>query len=180
MLKRTLFLLLACTAPVLAQKPAAKPPTITPTASARMLWEDVRNYVTQAADDFPEAKFDFRPTPDVRTFGELIAHVAGAQQMFCAIALGEKVPDEGAVQKATKTKADLVKALAASNTYCAHAYAQSEARSTAMVELFGEKRPVLFVLLENATHDNEHYGNIVTYMRMNGMVPPSSKPRPGG
>jgi uncharacterized damage-inducible protein DinB len=180
MLKRAVLVLAACAAPGLAQQTASNAPHITPTASTRTLWEGVRDYITEAANDFPEAKYAYRPTPDVRTFGELIAHIDGAQEMFCAIALGEKQRDEDAVEKAAKTKDELVKALRASNDYCTRAYALSDVKTTTMVDLFGDRRPVLFVLMENAAHDNEHYGNIVTYMRLNGMVPPSSKPRPGG
>jgi uncharacterized damage-inducible protein DinB len=181
MLKRNVLLLLfACATPSLAQESAGKARTITPAVSARLLWEGVRDYISQAAADFPESKYDFRPTPEVRTFGQLIAHVAGAQEMFCSIALGDKPRDEGAVEKTAKTKAELLAALRRSNEYCARAYGQSEDRGAVVVDLFGDKRPVLFVLLENATHDNEHYGNVVTYMRINGMIPPSSKPRPGG
>jgi uncharacterized damage-inducible protein DinB len=181
MLKRNvLALLLSCAVPALAQQSAGNAKAITPAVGARMLWEGVRDYINQAADEFPESKYDYRPTPDVRTFGQLIAHVAGAQEMFCAIALGDKPRDEGAVEKTAKTKAELLAALRKSNEYCARAYGQTEEKGAVVVDLFDDKRPVLFVLMENATHDNEHYGNIVTYMRINGMIPPSSKPRPGG
>jgi len=160
--------------PLLAQaKPA--PSAV---ADARSLWKDASDWVVQSAVDFPEAKYGFKPTPEVRSFGELIGHVAGAQHMFCAISLGEKPPAEDAVEKAAKTKAALIEAMKASNTFCARAYAQADAATTGMVELFGTQRTRRYVLLENAMHDMEHYGNIVTYMRINGMVPPSSKPAP--
>jgi hypothetical protein len=97
--------------------------------------------------------------------------------VFCAAALGEKQPEEDAVEKAAKTKAALIDALRASNDYCARAYAQTDKASSAAADLFGNQRTRLFALVQNAMHDNEHYGNIVTYMRMNKMVPPSSKPR---
>jgi hypothetical protein len=100
--------------------------------------------------------------------------------MFCAIALGVKPPAEDAVEKSAKTKAALVQALKESNDYCARAYNQTDAAAAASVELFGAQRSRLYTLLENATHDSEHYGNIVTYMRLNKMVPPSSRPRPAG
>lgn len=160
--------------PLLAQaKPAASP-----VADARALWKDASDYVVQSAVDFPEAKYGFKPTPEVRSFAELIGHVAGSQAMFCAIALGEKPPAEDAVEKAAKTKAELIAAMRASNAACAKAYAQSDAAATASVDLFGTRRTRLYTLLENAMHDNEHYGNLVTYLRINGMVPPSSKPAP--
>ncbi|MFI5311559.1 MAG: DinB family protein, partial [Gemmatimonadales bacterium] len=169
---RSIFVLAFATAPVFAQGK----PTPSAVADARELWKEASGFVLEAAVDMPEAKYAYKPTPSVRSFGELIGHVAGSQTMFCAIGMGEKPPAEDAVEKTAKTKAALVEALRASNTYCAKAYAQSDAAATASVDLFGAQRTRLFTLMENASHDNEHYGNIVTYMRMNGMVPPSSKP----
>ena len=99
--------------------------------------------------------------------------------MFCAMALGEKLSAEGDIEKTKTTKADLVKALRESSTYCKRAYAQTDAAAGGTVDVFGEKRTRLFALMMNMGHDNEHYGNIVTYMRSNGMVPPSSKPPAG-
>jgi len=173
MIKRSLVILAATAAPLFAQ---ANPNM----SNAASLFASVRGYITQSAADMSEAQYNFRPTPDVRTFGELIGHVAGSQKMFCAIALGEKPPAEDAVEKAAKTKAALVAALKESNDYCAKAYQQTDDATAAMVDVFGEKRSRMYVLLENVTHDNEHYGNIVTYMRMNKLVPPSSRPGPSG
>ena len=106
-------------ASLLAQAPS-------PVADARALWKDASDYVVQSAVDFPEAKYGFNPTPEVRSFGELIANVAGAQHMFCAIALGEKPPAEDAVEKSARTKAALIAAMRESNMYCARAYAQAK------------------------------------------------------
>jgi len=102
--------------------------------------------------------------------------VAGAQNMICAAAMGEKVPAEDAVEKSAKTKAALIEALQASTAYCGKAYGMTDAASGAPVEIFGMKTTRLGVLVLNATHDAEHYGNIVTYLRINGIVPPSSRP----
>jgi len=173
MLKRSMLILLTAAAPAAAQRAPANPGV----ENARVLWTGVRDYITQSAADVPESMYAYRPTPEVRTFGELIGHIAGSQKMFCAIALGEAPPAEDAVEKAATTKGALVAALKESNDYCARAYDQTDAATTnAMVALFGQQHSRLFVLLENATHDNEHYGNIVTYMRLNKMVPPSSRP----
>jgi len=172
MLKRVTTILVFATSPLLAQSSS-------PVTASRMLWEDVTNYIVQSAVDMPEGKYSYKPTPGVRSFGELIGHVAGAQDMFCALALGEKPPAEDAVEKAATSKDALIKALKASNDHCRRAYAQTDAEATGMVNLFGRQQSRLFVLMMNATHDNEHYGNLVTYLRMNGMVPPSSRPRSG-
>ena len=123
-----------------------------------------------------EADYAFRPVETVRTFGQIIGHVAGSQRMICAAALGEAVPAEDAVEKAATTKAALVAALKESNDYCARAYAQSDAAAAAPASpLFGQTGSRMGALALNAVHDGEHYGNIVTYMRMKGMVPPSSR-----
>jgi uncharacterized damage-inducible protein DinB len=171
MLKRFVAMISMFAAPVMAQTPAANPNV----ANARVLWEQVNGYISQSAADVPEALYSYKPTPEVRSFGELLGHVAGSEKMFCAIALGEKPPAEDAVEQAAKTKAALVAALKDASTYCARAYRQTDKATEPMVDLFGKQRSRLFVLLENATHDSEHYGNIVTYMRMNKMIPPSSK-----
>jgi uncharacterized damage-inducible protein DinB len=175
MFTRSLALLIVAAAPLSLAAQSSSP-----RADAHTLWQNVSNYIVRAAADVPESKYGYKPTPEVRSFGELIGHVAGSQAMFCAIALGEKPPAEDAVEKSATSKADLVKALDASNEYCRRAYAQNDASMTQTVELFGGTHTRLYTLMINATHDNEHYGNIVTYMRLNGMVPPSSQPRPSG
>jgi uncharacterized damage-inducible protein DinB len=185
MLTRTLVILATASLSALAQTQKAPATQKSSSGStnvdnARMLWSDQRDNITQSAADVPESLYSFRPTPDVRTFGELIGHIAGSQQMYCAMALGEKPPGEDDVEKTAKTKAALVQALKASNDYCARAYKQTDAATTGVVDLFGSQRTRLFVLFGNAAHDAEHYGNIVTYMRINKMVPPSSRPRPPG
>ena len=169
MLKRTLVILVAAAAPAFAQGPAN-----VNTTNARMLWESAHDYIAASAADVPESLYSFRPTPEVRTFGELLGHVAGSERMFCGMALGDKMAED-AVEKTAKTKAALIAALAESKSYCAKAYAMSDAANASMVDVFGQQRSKLYALLMNATHDNEHYGNIVTYMRINKMVPPSSK-----
>jgi uncharacterized damage-inducible protein DinB len=144
--------------------------------TTRSLWQQQSGYITQAAEDMPEAKYSYKPTPDVRSFGELIAHVAGSQYMFCAAAIGDSARSEDDIEKSKKTsKADLVAAMRASNDYCARAYKQTDDAAARTAKLFGQDRTRLYALMNNATHDAEHYGNIVTYLRLNGMVPPSSK-----
>jgi uncharacterized damage-inducible protein DinB len=152
------------------------PATGSPMAEAGILWEQVRDCILRAAEEVPEAMYSYRPVAGVRTFGELIGHIAGAQNTFCALALGEKPPREDAIETAHLTKASLLQALRESNAYCARAYAQDASALTAPAAAFGGKRTRSYMLMLNVAHDNEHYGSIVTYMRMNGMVPPSSQP----
>jgi hypothetical protein len=143
-------------------------------ADAKAQWLGMHNYILQSAKDVPEDKYNWKPTPEVRSFGELFAHVAGAESMFCAIALGVAPPAEDAV-KAT-SKASLISALEKSKLDCDKAYAMADAAAMAKVDVFGEQHTKVYALIMNATHDGEHYGNLVTYMRLNKMVPPSSRP----
>ena len=165
--------LIAAALPIAASSMSAQ--SLSAAAEARALWKGNIGFVTQAAEELSDALYAYRPTPDVRSFGELFAHVAGSQNMYCAMALGEKVPGEGDVEKTAKTKAAIVAALKESNTYCEKAYALPDAKLTAPVDVFGQQHPRFYALIANASHDGEHYGNIVTYMRMNKLVPPSSR-----
>ncbi len=166
MFKQALVILAVVATPAYAQS--------THTTDAKMLWEQAHNFIADAAKDVPESMYSYRPTPEVRTLGELFGHVAGSEIMFCGMSLGDKAAEDN-VEKTAKTKAALVKALADAKAYCAKAYAKTDAANAGMVDIFGSQHSKLYALMMNATHDNEHYGNIVTYMRMNKMVPPSSK-----
>lgn len=170
-----LFLALVVSVPVLAQKTM---PTVGPGAVATLKanFNYVSNFNVQAAEEVPESEYAFRPTPVVRSFGQIIGHVADANYLICSTVLGKKNPSPG-VEKNKKTKADLIAALEASYKYCDAAFSLPDKESGVEVELFGQKQTRLSALLANVTHNWEHYGNIVTYMRMKGHVPPSSRPR---
>ncbi len=144
-------------------------------AAIRTQWEGVIDNITKAAEELTEADYAYKPVATVRSFGELIGHVAGSQHMMCAASLGEPQPAEDAVEKSAKTKAALVKALKESNEHCKKAYAITASTAGMPVDLFGSKTTRVGALALNAVHDGEHYGNIITYMRMKGMVPPSSR-----
>lgn len=146
-------------------------------ATLKDLWMGPIGNVIQAAQDVPDSMYSFRPVPTVRSFGQLIGHVAGAQNYICSLILGDPERPEDGIEKSVTTKAGLVAALKASSDYCLKAYAIAESASGQHARFHGQDRTKLFLLVLNAAHDDEHYGNIVTYMRMNGMVPPSSKPR---
>jgi len=185
-MKRIALLLLAFgAAPAAAQATAASVSNPaagaanTAVTGAKNVWNAMTGYVTTAAEQMPEADYAFKPVATVRSFGELIGHIAGAQNMICAAALGEKQPNEDDIEKSVKTKAGLVAALKASTAYCARAYAQSDAASAGPTKLFGQDNTRIGALTLNAAHNAEHYGNIVTYMRIKNMVPPSSQPRAG-
>ncbi|MBI4891034.1 MAG: DinB family protein [Acidobacteria bacterium] len=140
------------------------------------LYSMAKNNLIKSAEKMPEENYSFKPTPDVRSFGQLVGHVADAGYMFCAPVLGEQPPVRG-IEKSKTSKADLVQAIKDSFAYCDKAYdSMTDAKAVTMVKMFGE-RSLLNVLEFNVFHDYEHYGNMVTYLRLKGVVPPSSEPR---
>ena len=161
---------------VYAQAPAAAPanPLM---GGEKGFYSIVIANVVGAAEEMPEANYSFKPTPDVRSFGQLVGHVADAQYLFCSIALGEKNPAPG-IEKNKTTKDDLVQALKDAVAYCDKAYSGlTDAQATALVKMFGNETAKLTALSVNTAHSDEHYGNMVTYLRLKGLVPPSSAPR---
>jgi uncharacterized damage-inducible protein DinB len=175
---RTVLTLLLAAA--LAPSAAAQTPSANPVSDAiRSSWNGVKRNISESAEQMPEANYAFKPVDTVRSFGEILAHVAGANYVFCASAKGEKPPfAEDAFEKSATTKAAIVKAVADSHAYCDGAYtAVTDATAGQMVNNpFGSgQSPRAAQLIGNVGHDNEHYGNLVTYFRLKGMVPPSSK-----
>jgi uncharacterized damage-inducible protein DinB len=138
------------------------------------LYEMSKGWLTKSADMISEANWSFKPTPAVRSFGELVGHVADANFMFCAFALGEKSPATQQYEKATR--AAVIQGLKDAFAYCDKAFKIPAAQLNDPVALpFGNlKGNKLWVLMFNVAHNNEHYGNLVTYFRLKNMVPPSS------
>ncbi len=146
-------------------------------ASARPLYDRIKGYVVRSADQMPEELYGFRPTPEVRTYAQLLGHIITTQYMFCSDALGEKNPAPGDFEKTHTTKAALAEAARASFKYCDRAYQLSDTELTTPRSFpKGRQSRPLELLILNIAHNNEHYGNIVTYLRIKGLVPPSSQP----
>jgi uncharacterized damage-inducible protein DinB len=147
------------------------------TAGAKATYDMVKGYITKSAEAAPDAVFAFRATPDVRTFGQIIGHIADANYMICSAAAGEKSPGGGDIEKTKTTKADLSNALGESFAYCDRVFAaMTDAEGAKTVKfMMGSDMAKLSILSFNTAHDFEHYGNLVTYMRLNKMVPPSSQ-----
>jgi len=171
-MRRSILILLAAAAPLAAQQQQAAVNTST-VANAKSLFAMSHRNVLRAAEQFPESLYSFKPTPEVRSFGQIVGHVADAERMFCAAATGAQPSGLGA-EKMT-SKAEIVEALKGAAASCDAAYAQSDADANAPVSLFGMNGSRLWVLNFNSAHVMEHYGNLVTYMRIKGMVPPSSQ-----
>lgn len=181
--KRLCFALAALMAfpgAVLAQeKPQAQSAPQNPiTTSEKGLYSFVSGAVIAAAQKMPEENYSFRPTPEVRAFGQLVGHVADAQYMFCSLASGEPNPAKG-IEKTKSSKADLVAALKDAVAYCNKAYdSMTDAKGSEMVKFMNYNIAKLTVLSLNTAHADEHYGNIVTYLRIKGIVPPTSENPP--
>jgi uncharacterized damage-inducible protein DinB len=134
--------------------------------------------LTKAAEKMAAADYAFKATDEVRSFGQIVGHVADANYMFCSAAQSEKSPSMASVEQTKTTKADLVAALNESFAYCDKAYnALTDATAPEKVKFGRGEMARLGVLTFNNMHDYEHYGNLVTYMRLKGVVPPSSEPR---
>jgi uncharacterized damage-inducible protein DinB len=159
-------------------------PSIDMAGSLKQQHLTIRKYLLGAAERMPDADFHFKPqgtTPEVRTFGQIVAHLANANYAICAVAKAEKPPNTPLDdQKETKPKAELVKALTDALTYCDTVY-DSQTTAT-LTEMMKRQLPNNVTverargnsLISNLSHNNEHYGNLVTYLRAKGLVPPSS------
>src|SRR5262245_7892943 len=150
-------------------------------AAIRQSWAEAKRNMQESAALMPEANYPYKPIDSVRSFGAILAHVAGASYEFCSAAKGQKAPHaEDEFEKAAVTKAAISKALADAIAYCDSAYTALTDKTAADVVTgaFGAgKAARASALLGNTSHFNEHYGNLVTYFRIKGMVPPSSQPR---
>ncbi len=137
----------------------------------------VKGYLAKTIEKVPEDMLAFKPTPEVRSFGQIVGHVADAQFMICAAAAGEK-PPQGDIEKTATTKAALSKAIADSTAYCDKVIAGMTDKQgmEPIAKFFFPNQTRATVLSFNVSHDFEHYGNLVTYMRLKGIVPPSSEP----
>jgi uncharacterized damage-inducible protein DinB len=136
----------------------------------------VKVILLRSAEKMPEENYNFKPTDAVRSFGQVVGHVADAQYLFCSIALGEKNPDPK-IEQGKTSKAALIAALKDAFAYCDKAYdGMTDASAPQMVKLFGSDTPKLGVLTVDNMHNLEHYGNLVTYMRLKNIVPPTSEP----
>lgn len=136
----------------------------------------IKNTLIKAADEMPEADYSFKASPPERTYGEMVGHIADVQMALCGNAQGEQKKSDSAGKT---TKADLVAALKTSFDYCDGAYnGMTDADAAKMVTMFGPRKATkLAVLNFNIAHDNEMYGQMVVYLRIKGLVPPSSQRR---
>jgi len=172
---------LTLAAAVFAQAPAPAPqqaPSLV--TEVQNMFNAVKGNISKSADQFPEDKYTWQPTPEVRSWARLIAHIADDNNGACSGIIGEQRParldtEDTANSAANKTtKAELTKALGESFARCDKAFTM--VTDANMMERSGN-RSKIGMLMYNTSHINEHYGNVVTYMRLNNMVPPSTAGR---
>ena len=172
-LKSILVLVVVATATLSAQAQIANPLV----ATSKALFGISKNDVLGSVDKIPANLWSFQPTTDVRTVGQLFAHIADGQYEFCGVA-AEGKPVSKNIEKAAKDRDEIVAALKQAFGYCDSVYAEmTDAKATEPVRFFGMNITRLGALDFNVAHNMEHYGNLVTYMRVKGIVPPSSAPR---
>lgn len=164
-LARYAALALTCAGALYAQNPLS--------TDSKFWYTAIKGFVIAAAEKMPEENYSFRPTPEVRAFGQIVGHIADDEYFFCSAVKGEQKPSE--IEKTVTSKADLVANLKQAFAYCDAVY-DSFQDADAAVKVkspFGPKTK-LSMLDFNTAHMYEHYGNIVTYMRIKGLVPPST------
>jgi len=164
------FAVMAAPSVALAQNPNPL------TANAKVQFGALSGFVVRSAEKVPEDLYSFRATPEVRSMAELFGHVADAMFSMCSTAAGTKPPRIG-IEKAVTAKPALIAALKEGVSYCNSVYdGMTDQKGTETVPfVFGPNTPRLSVLYFVVTHTYEHYGNLVTYMRLNKIVPPSSE-----
>ena len=166
------FVLFAAATALRAQNPMS--------AEVTAAYRGVSASILKAAETMPDAGYAFKPAPAFRNFGQLIAHVADAQVAMCGAAKGEMKRGDAA----NKTrKAELVAALRASSEFCDNAYSgMTDAQGAIIVDTkIGLGRKSKFGLLNlNVAHDNEMYGAIAVYLRLKGLVSPSTEEEAAG
>jgi uncharacterized damage-inducible protein DinB len=150
---------------------------LSPSMAVKAMHATIRQNLADAAAQMPAEEYSFKATPQVRSFAELIGHVVNANFFFCSQAKGEPSPSKENFERVTD-KAVMVKGMNEAMKYCDEVYSgTTDANYNALITMAGPAKKQASrgsVLVFNTTHNNEHYGNIIVYMRLKGHVPPST------
>jgi uncharacterized damage-inducible protein DinB len=147
--------------------PIMAPNPLTTTIS--IFRRNMQDKIMKAVDAMPESKYSYRPTKDVRSFAELLDHVADISYILCSNVKGEATP---ALVNAAGSKTKMKARLKGAFDYCDGVYSGfTDAHLNDPADFFGFKTNKMFILTQLANHDALHYGNLVTYLRLNGQVP---------
>jgi uncharacterized damage-inducible protein DinB len=154
--------------------PPAPPQSVTLSEGLKRAWASVKQNVVEAAEKMPEANYSFKPTPEVRSFGEVVGHIAQGNYIYCTRVTGEAPPKTEFEKLATK--AELVKALKESVAACDAVITPiTDDALTQKVKAGNNEMAKGIFVAGVIAHANEHYGNQVTYLRLKGLVPPSTE-----
>jgi uncharacterized damage-inducible protein DinB len=139
------------------------------TTTLSIFRSNMQDKIMKSADEMPESKYSYRPTKDVRSFAEILNHVADISYTLCSNVKGEANP---ATATAKGSKTEIRAYLKGSFDYCDGVYSGfTDAHLNDPADFFGVKTNKMFVLTQVGNHDALHYGNLVTYLRVNGLVP---------
>lgn len=156
-----------------AQAAPAEPDPLN--AAVRIGNDFLQRQLSIATSLMSEDDYAFRPTAEVRTFGQIIAHIADNNYSFCAAANSDSLPPVRGIERTRTTKAEIERALTESEAYCAGVMAaMTDEKARTMVRFGRSRQPAMAVLLFRSLHNSLHYGNVITYMRLRGKVPPPS------
>lgn len=164
---------------LLAQAPApSAEATANPVvSSAKMLYQRDEKNMTGAAEEMPADKYSYHPTPDQWTFGKLVSHVAQSNGGLCGALSGTPAPASLHVSD-TASKAELVAALKASFDFCSSAFdGLTDAKLGETINVFHRQMPRAMALVLLPSDLADHYSQMASYLRLNGMLPPSAQPR---
>jgi uncharacterized damage-inducible protein DinB len=157
------------------------------TSGVERQFKDIQALILKTAEKVNEDLYSFKPTPEVRSLGGVLGHVADGNNLLCRIAAGEdleklmKDPSSIQVHEKKTSKAEIIAALNESRAFCESVFAKlTDAAAQENVSWFTGKTPKAMMLTFVTSHSWEHYGNLVTYMRLKGIVPPSSERPPSG
>ena len=147
--------------------PIAAPNPLTTTIS--IFRSNMQDKIMNSADEMPESKYSYRPTKEVRSFAEILTHVADISYILCSNVKGEATPGMAA---AKGSKAEIKAYLKGAFDYCDGVYSGfTDAHLNDPADFFGAKTNKMFILTQVGNHDALHYGNLVPYLRINDLVP---------
>ena len=147
--------------------PIVAPNPLTRTLSIFRL--NMQDKIMKSAEAMPESKYSYRPTKDVRSFAEILNHVGDISYILCSNVKGEAPP---AMAAAKSSKAEITAYVKGAFDYCDGVYSGfTDAHLNTPADFFGVKTNKMFILTQVGNHDALHYGNLVTYLRINGVVP---------
>lgn len=160
----SIFILLTTIAPLHAADDIVGP--------LRTQWTATRNLVVNLADIIPEAKYDYRPTPEIRSFREQLTHLVWENLNYMSIVAGDPPPDRAKIE-AMQSRDEIMKALRESYAYGERTLANlTDAKAVEKITFRGQPAVRWYPVLFNIQDSMDHYGNLVVYVRLNGLVPP--------